>query len=540
MVFTLHRYIFREVIKVFILATVALTLMMSLGSILRPVQEFGVGPGQVVRLMIYFLPVTLTFVLPMAALFATTLVYGRLANDNELDACRASGISLLSLVYPGLMLAIIVATTNLLLSFYVMPAFIHRAENSLKNDARQILFRNIQRKGYYSLPPDDRCRIYADNADIKNNVLSGVVAVDMAANGSIKRIVTAETAKVVFDPHQNINEVRINAHNTYQIAPGEDAAFFAEQLSLTAEFGALLGDNIQFKKIDEMKQIRRNPMLFEPVARLARHVYAQFTAELLAQQINDNFSSPAKTPFTLLNDRQVVEFSAKSCSLRDEDCLILADDVTITERPVNGSSPPRTLRCQKAFLNIEGDETNPTLTLDIKNAKWASPDPQNPQAQENILTRQIIKGLVMPAAVTDNFKTDDILNEISPKAISAALHDGPDKRLLAMQDQLHKKIKRTLTSIGSELNSRLVFGIGCITLIMIGIGLGIVLKGGHLLTAFAASAAPALALISCIIMGKNIAENPSSKIIFGVPMMWAGLIILSLLGLELYRRLLRH
>ncbi len=35
MVFTLHRYIFREVIKVFILATVALTLMMSLGSILR-------------------------------------------------------------------------------------------------------------------------------------------------------------------------------------------------------------------------------------------------------------------------------------------------------------------------------------------------------------------------------------------------------------------------------------------------------------------------------------------------------------------------
>ncbi len=538
MVFTLHRYIFREVIKVFVLATVALTLMMSLGSILRPVQEFGVGPGQVLRLMIYFLPVTLTFVLPMAALFATTLVYGRLANDNELDACKASGISILTLVYPGFILAVIVATANLLLSFYVMPAFIHQAENSLKNDARQILFRNIQRKGYYSLPPDGRCRIYADNADIQNNVLSGVVAVDMAPNGSIKRIVTAETAKVVFDPHQNINEVRINAHNTCQIAPGEAAAFFAEQLSITAEFGALLGDNIQFKKIGEMKQIRRNPMLFEPVARLARHLYAMFTAELLAQQINNTFSSPAKAPFKLFNDRQVVEFSAKSCSLKDEECLILADDVTITERPVNGNTPPRTMRCQKAFINIEGDETAPTLTLDIQNAKWTSPDPQ--QAQENILTRQIIRGLIMPAAVTDNFKTDDILGEITPEAISAALHDGPDKQLLAMQNQLQKRIVRTLTSISAEMNSRLVFGIGCVTLIMIGIGLGIVLKGGHLLTAFAASAAPALVFISCIIMGKNIAENPSSRIIFGVPMMWAGLIILSLLGLELYRRLLKH
>ena len=538
MVFTLHRYIFREVIRVFILATVALTLMMSLGSILRPVQEFGVGPGQVLRLMIYFLPVTLTFVLPMAALFATTLVYGRLANDNELDACRASGISVLTLVYPGFILAVIVATANLLLSFYVMPAFIHQAENSLKNDARQILFRNIQRKGYYSLPPDGRCRIYADNADMRNNVLSGVVAVDMAANGSIKRIVTAETAKVVFDSHQNINDVRINAHNACQIAPGEDAAFFAEQLSLTAEFGALLGDNIQFKKIGQMKQIRRNPMLFEPVARLARHLYAMFTAELLAQQINDTFH--AKTPFKLFNDRQVVEFSAKSCSLRDEECLILADDVTITERPVSGNSPPRTMRCQKAFINIEGDEIAPTLTLDIQNAKWTSPDPQNSQAQENILVRQIIRGLVMPAAVTDNFKTDDILSEVSPKAISAALHDGPDKQLLALQDQLQKRIARTLTSISAEMNSRLVFGIGCVTLIMIGIGLGIVLKGGHLLTAFAASAAPALVFTSCIIMGKNIAENPSSTIVFGIPMMWAGLIIISILGLELYRRLLRH
>jgi lipopolysaccharide export LptBFGC system permease protein LptF len=537
MVFTLHRYVFREVLKVFCLATVALTLMMSLGSILRPVQEYGVGPGQVVRLMIYFLPVTLTFVLPMAALFATTLVYGRLANDNELDACKASGISLLSLVYPGLMLAIIVATANLLLSFYVMPAFMHRAENSLKNDARQILFRNIQRKGYYSLPPDDQYRIYADNADITNNILSGVVAAEII-DGKIKKIITAETAKVLFSPHETINEIRINAHNTCQMGPGEDAGFSAEWLSLTAEFGALLGDNISFKKIGEMKQIRQNPLLFDPVARIARRVYAQFTAELLAQQINAEISHQA--PFKLVNDHQVVEFSAKTCAIRDEKQLILADDVIITERPVSGDSPTRTLRCQKAFLNIEGDEMAPTLTLDIQNAKWTSADLQNPQAQENILARQIIRGLVMPSAVTSNFKTTNILDEINPQAISAALHAGPSTRLVALQNQLYRKIAKTLANIGAETNSRLVFGIGCVTLIMIGIGLGIVLKGGHLLTAFAASAAPALALIVCIMMGKNIAENPSSAMILGVPMMWAGLIVLSILGLELYRRLLRH
>ena len=48
MVFTLHRYMFRELLRIFILATIGLTLILSLGMILQPVQEFGVGPRQAV------------------------------------------------------------------------------------------------------------------------------------------------------------------------------------------------------------------------------------------------------------------------------------------------------------------------------------------------------------------------------------------------------------------------------------------------------------------------------------------------------------
>jgi lipopolysaccharide export LptBFGC system permease protein LptF len=552
MVFILHRYIFREVFKVFVLATLALTLMMSLGSILRPVQEFGAGPAQVVRFMGYFLPITLTFVLPMAALFATTLVYGRLANDNELDACRASGISLLSLIYPGVALAILVATANLLLSFYVMPDFVQRAESSLKNDARQILFRNIQQKGYYKLPPEGQCRIYADNADIKNNILSGVVAAEMSGKGTIKRIITAETAKVTFNPNDKFNEVRITAYNTHQMGPEEDTGFSAEWLSLTTEFGSLLGDNIGFKKIDEMKQIRLDPMLFDPVAKLARRVYSQFTSELLAQQINETIhpdtnshppqepaipSGPHSTarPFQLHSDRQLVELSAGNCTVRDEKSLELDSNVVITERRFQSDSPARTLRCQKAFLNLEGDDLAPTLTLDVLNAEWLTE-----KGAENLLVRYIIRGLVLPAAVTDNFRTNDVLNEITPQKISAALHSGPSRQLAGLQYELKSKTAKTLAQIDAETHSRLVFGIGCITIIITGIGLGIILKGGHLLTAFAASAVPALLLITCIMMGKNIAENPDVSALSGIGMMWICLIVLSAMTLVIYRRLLRN
>jgi lipopolysaccharide export LptBFGC system permease protein LptF len=535
MVFTLHRYIFREVLKVFCLATVALTLMMSLGSILRPVQEYGVGPGQVINLMFYFLPITLTFVLPMAALFATTLIYGRFANDNELDACKASGISMLSLVYPGFILAVVVAIANLLLSFYVMPLFIERAEKSFKNDARQILFRNIQRKGYYALPPDGHYRIYADNADLKTNTLSGVVAAETGGTAGIKKIITAETANVTFNPHERFNEVRITAYNTHQMGPDEDAGFSAQWLSLSTEFGAILGDNVKFKKIDELKQIKSDPMLFDPVAKIALRAYARYTTELLSQYINETISRPGAY-LRLYNQRQSFEISAASCSVRDEKRLQLSDDVVIIERDIQTGIAGRKLTSQKCFLNFEGDETTPTLTLDIRSAKW-----QSPQGAANILSGLIIRGLVLPAAVTDRLKTPDILKEINPQAIKAGLDvAGPSEDLIRLQKQLHKEIEMTMSEIGAEIQSRLVFGVGCVTLIMIGIGLGIILRGGHLLTAFAASSLPALALISCIMMGKNIMENTRSVMLPGVWLMWGGLVLLTILCLGLYRYLLRH
>ena len=90
------------------------------------------------------------------------------------------------------------------------------------------------------------------------------------------------------------------------------------------------------------------------------------------------------------------------------------------------------------------------------------------------------------------------------------------------------------------MHSRLVFGIGCVTLIMIGIGLGIVFKGGHLLSAFGASSVPAAVLIVCIMMGKNITKNLGAQAGSGVAMMWVGLAFLSLLAGLLYHRLLKN
>jgi len=539
MVFTLHRYIFRELLKVFVPATITLTLILSLGSILRPVQEYGVGPGQVVHLMGYFLPIILTFVIPMGALFAASLVYGRFASDNELDACRASGICLLTLIYPGLALAIIVAIANLILSFHVVPTFVHRAERSLKANAKQILFRNIQRTGFYRLPPDGRYIIYADQANPQKDTLSGVVITKIKDN-QMKEVYTAERAEIYFNPQQRFNEVQITAYNTYQIgAEGEKWIGFGK-FSLRMEFGSLLGDDIKFKKIGEMKKIRDLDItLFYPIEKLARQIYSQFTAEALTEDIADRIKDEPNAFYKLYSAERLVEFTAGRCNMAEEKEIELSDKIVVTEYDEAGKQRLRTLKCEKATLHLEGDELTPTLTMELDNPIW-----QREEGPEGVAMGWLrIRGLIIPKNVRDavnQFATEDGLDAKKLAEELSTLKKGKSKELRKLQNDLQTKIQKTLAEIEAEIHSRLVFGIGCVSLIMIGIGLGIILRDGHLLSAFGASSLPAAVLVVCIMMGKNITKNADAQAGSGIVLMWGGMVFLSLLAMVVYRKLLKN
>jgi len=539
MVFTLHRYIFREAFRVFVLATVALTLILSLGMVLRPVQDYGVGPRQVIHLMVYFLPITLTFVLPIAALFATTLVYGRFAADNELDACKASGISLLTLLYPGLALAIMVGIANLLLSFHVMPAFVQRAEKSFKDDAKQILFRNIQRRGFYDL--DGRFLIYADNADMESETLTGVV-ITKVKGSRIEDVVLAERAKVRFNSTKRFNEVQITAHNIYEIGFDEEEWFNVESLSITREFPPLMADRIKFKKIDEMKKIKVDLMRFYPIARKAHEVYTQFAAELLARDISGRIADSADRFYTLYSGEKFIEFAAAKCSALDDQKVELFGDVVIHEYDSVIESDQvkrcllRTLQCTRAVLYIEGEEFDPTLAMEMYNPAWRTPNGD----EGRVAGRPRIRGLILPKTVTDRFETRDILKAVSTASVASALPEGPSIRLAGLERELERKIMVSLLEIRAEVHSRLVFGIGCLAMILIGVGLGILKKEGHLLSAFGISAIPSAVLIACIMSGKQLSKNTDANVISGILLMWGGLIFLYFLAGFIYYRLLKN
>jgi lipopolysaccharide export system permease protein len=530
MIFTLQRYIFRELFKIFILATIALTLILSLGLILRPVQEFGAGTRQVLQLLLYFMPVTLTFVLPMAALFASALAYGRFASDNELDACRASGIGIFTLVYPGLTLAVLVAIANLLLSFHVMPYFVRLAERSLKADAKQILFRNIQRHGYYTLPPKDRFLIYADYADLKNDTLYGIVVIESVAKG-LPQIVTCESARISFDLHDGLNELKLTYRNASLIGGTEDTWIESEAASVRQELGSLLGDDIKFKKIDEMKQIRANPMLFEPVAKAAHEMYVQLAAELLAQDIRTKLATSPAAFYQLEGKSQTVRFSAAGCDVETEHAISLRPPVTVQEYAKPGDKSPRKFYGEKGVLHLDDSTPDLQAYLQLSNARVV-------ETGQSVV-HHAASGLALPESVRQALRQPEAGISTVEFGISN-LGFAPSAWLVGLQRALNKEVRETLADITGEINSRLVFGIGCIPMILIGIGLGIIKRGGHLLSAFGASCVPGAVLIVAIISGKQIAGNIRWEPTPGVLVMWAGLAFLFLLTTLIYGWLLRH
>ena len=538
MVFTLHRYIFRELFKVFVLATVAMTVMLSLGSLLRPIQEHGVGPEQAIHLIGYFIPITLTFVLPMAALFASALVYGRFACDNELDACKASGVSLATLVYPGLCLAIMVAITTLILSFHVVPAFVQRAERTIKDNVKQILFRSIQRKGYYSMP-GGQYRIYADRTINSEDILEGVVIIKLD-NNEISKIITAEKAKIVIDKKGKQNRVRITATEFYQL--DETGQAYSSKLPVEETFPPFISDDIKFKKMEDIQKIKADMTYFNPIREIALECRSQLAIEMLVEDISQTISNPDenKNYYVLENEDRKIAFTAGGCELSSERNLRLLPPIRLVEfEKIRNKLLLQWASNQKATIKLEDPDPFSGFVVVLENSAWETASGRRSIAPA---PKRVFRNMELPKTVADKLTGTGIMAQIDAIGTeNSQLKAPPSKWLTNLRDKLQTKIWRTTKAINSEIHSRLVFGLGCIILILIAIALGIVFRGGHLLSAFGASAIPAGILIIFILSGKELAktQNRDMPNEIGIIVMWSGLVLLTLLAAWIYRKITR-
>ena len=120
----MDRYVLREVVGPLGLGFLLYTFILLIRFLFQSAEMIirqGLPVVTVGKLLVFTLPNILVLTIPMSLLFAVLVAIGRLASDSELVAMRASGISLLRLYRPILLLAGLLTAVNLVLMLVALP-----------------------------------------------------------------------------------------------------------------------------------------------------------------------------------------------------------------------------------------------------------------------------------------------------------------------------------------------------------------------------------------------------------------------------------
>lgn len=180
---TIDRYIFKQIIFPFVFGLLVFTFSITINRILlltQMVLNKGISISAVLKLASLTVPDFMILTLPISFLLALLIVFGKMTQDNEIMALRASGISIFKLTKPVILFALIPLSFSILFSFYIAPRFNYffrvLAVKEVKKAALSALKKNSFTNRFGNL------KIFVKDVNTNNSTLKGIFILNKVHN----------------------------------------------------------------------------------------------------------------------------------------------------------------------------------------------------------------------------------------------------------------------------------------------------------------------------------------------------------------------
>lgn len=255
----LLRHIIAELLRVQILTASVLVAVIAFGAAIRPIMQNLLGAEELLQFVALASVPMLQYALPFAGAFAGTIVYARLAADNEVLAMSAAGLSYRRILLPAAVLGIALFVGMAVLVDAGVPRFWTSMRRLITRDVTRLFVSAVERGEAFRV---GNTQLYADEVLVipgeeldgadaggptTRLALAGVAAIESGPTGATQTEFTAEFATVDVYRTDDSAYLKLLFRNATAFREGEDALVFVPQ----AEPEAIdLGKGIQLEPKD--------------------------------------------------------------------------------------------------------------------------------------------------------------------------------------------------------------------------------------------------------------------------------------------------
>lgn len=545
-----------DMLKTTAMSTAAFTLVMTVIGILEPLRKQGLAAGEVVSVLGLTFLLMLSLALPIATLFAATIVYGRFSQDNELTACRASGVSTTSVLKPALWAGGAVTLITLLLGNFIVPRMAEGAGAAMYGNMKGVFFNMLNRRGSVE---SEGLTIRAEWADLSTDTLYGPVVIRNRSDKDLK--IDPDTGERIPEPAPFMVAATAEVLDFKQTPEG-DTYVQIVLYEARGELGEQLG--MQESGVVELgplrNPIKKSTSMFTPWSTLLGSLrdpsqHPEIQEKLLEERrdiANEMFAREVIS--TIDAGRAYHGLSGESVRYEIRAARAVMDGVSAVSLHGGVAPDGGQQLVEVREIHSDGGITVRTASHGEVETKWS------PFRNASMVTIRLSKPVWVLASATGDSeakrrkgpweKGGDLA---LPSHISQALERIPLSDLLANpggyttdEDMIRRIIflrdvrapKFNNANI-AMMHFRVSYGASCFLMVAMGAALGLMFRGGQVLAAFALALIPAATVLIMAMMGKEMVRNPAVPTVNGLMCIWGGIAMILVANLIVYWRLSR-